>query len=104
LSQKIDDVLNVLEIIRKQYSLYKEDAFREARIRAIKEIAKRRLVAQQTIGDAYLRRLRPDIQDTAAFDRVAEDWVSGKSDHLWRILQRHALDKADEAKIQRFFA
>ncbi len=76
MSQKIDDVLHVLATIRKGYRADEPLSLRYSRIRAIHEIAKQRQVTYQTIGDAYLRRLQPDINGTPAFDRATAAWPS----------------------------
>jgi hypothetical protein len=104
MSQKIDDVLEVLVTIRKGYRADLAGSIREVRIRAIRAIANERGVTSQTIGDAYLRRLEPDIKGTPAFDRVTENWLSGKSDFLMKVLERQALDDGDRARIKKFFA
>jgi hypothetical protein len=95
MSQKIADVLGVLDQIRRAYGPGKPDSVRDARIRAIKAIALARSVTYQTIGDAYLRRLKPDIDGTPAFDVLVQAWLDGTSDKLRRILLGHALDRGD---------
>lgn len=70
MSQKIADVLDVLTRIRRGYRPGRPESIREARIGAIHVIADERGVTHQTIGDAYLRRLEPDVKGTPAFDRL----------------------------------
>lgn len=103
MSQKIDDVLEVLGRIRRGHRPGHSRSVQEARIRAIHDIAKERGVTHQTIADAYLRRLKPDIDGTPQFDKVVNEWLSGKADSLRRVLEKHALDRGDELEIQRFF-
>ena len=103
MSQKIDDVLHVLKAIRRNFHADRKGSLRQARIDAIHAIADGRGVTYQTIGDAYLRRLEPDIRGTPAFDRVTEDWLTRKSDTLLRILEKHAIDSQDRANIEDFF-
>jgi|SRR6266850_1523 len=104
MSQKISDVLEVLATIRRRYCTHQQASLRSARISAIHAIANERGVTYQTIGDAYLRRLEPDIRGTPAFDRITEEWLSRKSDALRNVLEKHALDAGDRAKIQKFFS
>ena len=104
MSQKIEDVLQVLTLIRPGFHRHRPRSHIEARIRAIRQIAKERGVAYQTIGDAYLRRLEPEIKGTAAFDVLVREWLTGASNKLERILVGHALDHQDQRNIVKFFA
>jgi len=104
MSQKIDDVLEVLAAIRGRYRSDQPSSLRDARINAVRAIAKKRGVTDQTIRDAYLRRLEPDIRGTPAFDRAAENWLSRKSDALRKTLEKHALDSGDRVQIEKFFS
>ncbi|WP_287595793.1 hypothetical protein [Thermomonas sp.] len=103
MSQKIDDVLQVLAGIRGGYRKDKPEPLRRVRIRVVRQIAKQRGVDYQTIADAYIRRLAPDIKRTPAFDRLAEEWLASGSPSLQRILESHALDRGDPARIREFF-
>jgi hypothetical protein len=103
MSQKIDDVLEVLAMIQRGYHTKSPRSLRDARIRAIKAIAIQRGVTHQTICDAYLRRLEPDVMGTIEFDRYTEEWLSGRSHALQEILEKHALDSKDRTRILTFF-
>jgi hypothetical protein len=103
MSQKIDDVLEVLERVRQEVRSSARKSARDARIRAVRAIAKARGVTYQTIGDAYLRRLKPDIDGTTAFDMVMQAWLDGHPDSLKKVLFNQALDSADHLSIGRFF-
>lgn len=104
MSQKIEDVLQVLAGIRSSYQPDKPEPLRRVRVRVVRGIAKQRGVDYQTIADAYIRRLTPDIEGTPAFDQFVEDWLGSGSQTLQRILENHALDRGDPARISRFFA
>jgi hypothetical protein len=104
MSQKIDDVLEVLTRIRRAYQRGRPNSLRDARTSAIKAIAAERGVTYQTIGDAYLRRLKPDVDGTPQFDMLVREWLSGKPGALRGVLDRHALDADDERAISQFFA
>lgn len=104
MSQKIDDVLHVLAGIRSGYRADKPEPLRRVRVRVVREIAKHRDVDYQTIADVYIRRLLPDIEKTPAFDRLVEEWLTSGSCSLQQVLERHALDQNDKARIREFFA
>ncbi|WP_180870397.1 hypothetical protein [Stenotrophomonas maltophilia] len=104
MSQKIEDVLRVLEGIRSGYQPEKPEPLRRVRVRVVRQIAKQRGVDYQTIADAYIRRLAPDIERTPAFDQLVEDWLASGSHSLQHILESHALDRGDPARISEFFA
>lgn len=104
MSQKIEDVLQVLAGIRSGYRPDKLEPFRRLRVRVVRQIAKQRGVDYQTIADAYIRRLAPEVERTPAFDQLVDDWLSSGSASLQRILESHALDRGDPARIHEFFA
>lgn len=104
MSQKIEDVLQVLAGIRSGYQPGKPEPLRRVRVRVVRQIAKQRGVDYQTIADAYIRRLAPDIERTPAFDQLVEDWLASGSLSLQHILEDHALDQGDQAHISEFFA
>ena len=103
MSQKIDDILDVLTLIRSGYRPGQPYSAKEARIRATYDLAEERGVTHQTIRDAYLRRLKPDINGTSAFDKVVREWLNGESNTLRWVLEKHALDREDELAIRDFF-
>lgn len=103
MSQKIDDVLDVLRRIHRGCHSGIPRLVKESRINAIHDIAKERGVTHQTIGDAYLRRLKPDIGNTFQFDKVVCEWLNGESSTLRAILEKHSLDPGDDLVIKNFF-
>lgn len=104
MSQKIEDVLQVLAGIRSGYRSDEHEPLRRVRIRVVRRIAKRRGVDYQTIADVYIRRLAPDIEGTPAFDQFVKDWLASGSQALQRVLENHVLDRGDPARISWFFA
>lgn len=104
MSQKIEDVLQVLAGIRNGYQPDKAEPLRRVRVRVVRQIAKQRGVDDQTIADTYIRRLAPDIERTPAFDQLVKDWLAAGSQSLRHILQNHALDQGDPVRISEFFA
>lgn len=104
MSQKIDDILHILAGIRSGYRANGSESLRRVRIRVLRQIATERGVDYQTIADAYIRRLSPDIELTPAFDRLVEAWLASNSPNLQEILVRHSLDRNDPVRIREFFA
>ncbi|WP_154081347.1 hypothetical protein [Stenotrophomonas hibiscicola] len=99
MSQKIEDVLQVLASIRSGYRPDKPESIRSESVRVVRQIAKQRGVDYQSIADAYIRRLAPDIECTPAFDQLVKDWLAAGSQALQHILQNHALDQGDPVRI-----
>lgn len=104
MSQKIEDVLQVLAGIRSGYQPDKPESLRSVKVRVARQIAEQRGVDCQTIADTYIRRLAPDIERTPAFDQLVEDWLAAGSQSLQHILQNHALDQGGPVRISEFFA
>jgi hypothetical protein len=104
MSQKIDDVLQILAGIRSGYRRNNSEPLRRLRIRVVRQIAQQRNVDYQTIADAYIRRLAPDIERTPAFDHLVEKWLASASPSLQQVLASHALDSNDPTRIRDFFA
>lgn len=96
--------LRLLDGIRSGYRSDTSQSIRTVRIRVIREIAEHRRVNYQTIADAYIRRLAPELQLTPAFDRLVEEWLATDSPALQRVLEAHALDRSDPGRIREFFA
>jgi len=104
MSQKIDDVLHILDGIRTGYRADKPEPLRRVRVRVVREIAKHREVDYRTIADVYIRRLAPDIEKTPAFDRLVQEWLTTGSRSLQRVLESHAHDQSDNVRIREFFS
>nr|AAK28585.1 hypothetical protein [uncultured bacterium] len=103
MSQKIDDILQILGGIRNGYLGGKPEPLRTVRVRVVRRIAQQRHADYQAIADAYIRRLAPDISRTPAFDRLVEEWLASGSSALERVLENHAIDLNDPARIREFF-
>ena len=104
MSQKIDDVLQILGGIRSGYRPGQAEPLRRVRVRVLRQIAEQRGVDYQTIADAYIRRLAPDIELTPAFDQLVEEWLASGSPKLRKVLEAHVLDRGDPVRIREFFA
>ena len=102
MSEVVTDVLEVLRHVRKGYRPnQKMRSIKEARVAAIREIGKERGVTHQTIADAYLRRLKPFIVGTTAFDIATRDWLEGDAGTLRKALHNRAASRTDELEIDR---
>ena len=110
---KVSDVLAVLAIMNKEIkkaSHYRD--IKEFRMEAVQEIAeielranryKNRDSALKTIHDACARRLRPDVQNIAVFDRLADQCLRRNSTILKDILLRHSDSYSQKAAVNEFF-
>jgi len=61
----------------------------EVRLGAVSAVAERFGVTEETIADAFIRQLRPQIASTSDFDEAVDDWFKGKSDRLKIALLSH---------------
>jgi len=110
---KVSDVLAVLAIMRKEIkkaSYYRDTT--ELRKEAVQEIAEVELRANRyknmdsavkTIHDACARRLRPDVDNIADFDRIADACLRHNSSKLKDILFRHSESFSQRASVNEFF-
>jgi hypothetical protein len=104
MSQKIDDVLQILAGVRSGYQSDAREPLRKVRLQVIRQVAEQRRVDQKTIADTYIRRLTPEIRRTAVFDHLVEEWLASRSPSLQRILENHVIDHSDPQRIREFFA
>ncbi len=104
MSDRIDEILEVLrEVSTSPIDRAGASSFRARRIAAVKRVAERRGIARETVQDKFGRQLQPDVMTAATFDRLCVEWLQGNSPTLRQILTRHAIDQADEIRIERFF-
>lgn len=102
MSIKIDDAIDVLYLIREDYSA-RQEPLRAIRLRALEKVSKARGVTRNDIADVYIRRLRPYIKSTGEFDRVVHEWLLGRPVELRAALEKCSLDKGDTGRIKAFF-
>lgn len=110
---KVSDVLAVLAIMKreiKKASYYRD--IKELRMEAVQEVAeielranryKNRDSALKTIHDACARRLRPDVQNIAVFDRLADQCLRHNSTKLKDILLLFSESYSQKAAVDEFF-
>ena len=104
MSQKIDDVLSVAVEAERLAGNGRPGSIDLLRQEAIDTIARRRRVTPQTIQDACVRRLAPDVPSVSEFDRLLDAFLRGEPSRLKRVLERRRIDRDDEASIRDFFA
>ncbi len=111
--EKVSDVLAVLAIMKKEIkkASYYQD-ITKLRKEAVQEFAEVELSANRyknmdsalkTIHDACVRRLKPDIDNIAAFDRFADQSLQHNSLKMKDILLRHSESYSQKAKVTEFF-
>ncbi|HEY5405542.1 MAG TPA: hypothetical protein VIJ92_00580 [Ginsengibacter sp.] len=103
MSQKIVDVINVLRRIRQGYGSGNKRMIKTLRILAVEEFARERGVTDETVADSFIRRLKPDVVGTKAFDHVIYEWLEKEDDKLKQALLNQALDLDDTKMIKSFF-
>ena len=102
-SQKIEDVLEVLERALKEFRQSPHwPGVSSIRELAMAAVAERRRVKPETIRDACVRRLRPQVEFVADFDRLLEDWLRGRSQRIRQVLLARAIDRGDPVRINEF--
>ena len=70
---------------------------------AMKAVAENRGVTLDTIRDACVRRLSPDVTGVLEFDAMLEEWLHGRSHRMKQVLYRHQIDRGDGPLIDGFF-
>jgi hypothetical protein len=103
MSKKIVDIINVLRRISQGYGSGNMGMIKTLRIQAVEDFARERGVTDETVADLFIRRLKPDIVGTRAFDHAIYDWLEKKNDILKRTLLKQALDPDDKKMIESFF-
>jgi len=104
MSKKIEQLLEIIEEVRDNYRTNNRNAsIREMRIAAKRAVAARNDIEITTVSDAYIRRLRPDIQASSEFDKLLEGWLHDDSTELQVILLKHCIDNNDQGLIKKTF-
>jgi hypothetical protein len=91
MSQRIKQILEVIEEVREQFQNTSEPrSVPGMRVRAVYSVASRRSrpIAYQTVLDKSRRQLYPDVKSAADFDKLLEKWLVHDSDELKNILLR----------------
>lgn len=105
MSKRIEHILAVLDEVFRQFSsLEHYQSVMQLRIQAVHDVAGRSGVKPQTIQDAFVRRMRPRVANTAEFDRQLELWLLDGGDGLLDTVLSCACSPGDEQRVQEFFA
>lgn len=104
MSKRIEEILEVIEIVREEFQNAVQDtAIDHIRVIAAKTVAGWRNIKKNTVGDKFIRQLRPDIWRTSEFDKLLEDWLVHDSDELRNIISKHSVDDKDIELINNAF-
>lgn len=105
MSKLIEQIIEVLDIVK---DLHRKDPATDTsqhRIDAVEQVAKQRGIDPTTVDDKYNRRLKPDIDKTEDFNEVVDRWLRKGSPELQHILLRHSKkDDEDKERVKRFFS
>jgi hypothetical protein len=104
MSKKIDQILEVLTIIRDEYLSGNTRSLEDIRVDATTYVAKKHNLWSTTILDKYQRGLRPETYGTESFDNLVRNWLVHGSTSLETILLNHSVNEADRRKVARFFS
>lgn len=103
MSQRIEEILEVLLEVRNKYYQAPNASIRLLRISANNIVADRRKVRPWTVSDKYVRQLKPEIKGTECFDRLLREWLINGSTELEQALCKHRSDNKDLQAISIFF-
>lgn len=104
MSQKIEQILEVIEEVREQFqSTPGYHSVKGMRIRAGHSVASRRGITNQTVLSKFITQLRPDVKCADDFDKLLEKWLVYDSDELKNIILKHKSDRQDVELINRAF-
>lgn len=104
MSKLIEQVLEILDIVKGLHKDDPETQTKKYRDRAVEQVANRRGIDNTTVRAKYIRELKPDITNTEDFDRLVDRWRRNGSPELERILQRHSKTDQDRERVRRFFS
>ena len=104
MSARIEQIIDVLDEVFKLWHGSSRNAdVSRLRKDATRATADRLGVQFGTISDKYLRQLKPDVDDTDAFDALLNAYLSGQGTRLKEALMLHTVTDADRIEIGRFF-
>ena len=104
MSRTIEEILEVVQEVREGFrNEHGGRSVTSLRIQAVKSVAKRRGIYSTTVSNKFRRELRPEIDGTAAFDQLLEDWLAQGSNELKNIILKHKSDPGDVEFINSVF-
>ena len=105
MSARLDEILGVLgSIAAISTARVTLPEVRRRRLYALKEVAKRLGITDETVRDACTRQLEPHVEGVDKFDRLVLDWLAGRSREIEAAIRHHAVDETDRSRIDQFFA
>ena len=103
MSKKIDQILEVLSIIRDEYLSNSSRPLEDIRVEATIVVAKKHKLWSTTVLDKYQRGLKPYTYGTKSFDNLVRGWLVQKSPSLETILLSHSENETDKSNVSNFF-
>ncbi|MFA6054001.1 MAG: HNH endonuclease [Thermodesulfovibrionales bacterium] len=103
MSNRIAEIVEVLEGVLESYSQNPSENIRRIRIAAVHSVADLRTIDERSVLDKCTRQLQPDVKDASDFDRLVKEWLMTGSNVLQQALLNHAADSDDEFFIKSFF-
>lgn len=104
MSARIEHIIDVINEVRDNYRIKRERfSIRQLRIEASKTVAKLCDIDNRSVTDTFRDQLEPDINTTAEFDALIEDWLLHDSTKLKMILLKHKSGMRDEILINNVF-
>jgi hypothetical protein len=103
MSERISEILEVLNEIAKQYTPgMSATRITRLRIEAMQRVARSRSIEATTVSDKFRRQLRPSINGTPEFDKALYAWLNSGSNRLQVALESGAAP-SDQPSIRSFF-
>ena len=104
MSAQIEQILEVIDGInayrKGKVSLY---AIKEARQKAVKDVAKNRNIRDQSVRDKLIRKLQPEVSSVGQFDSLLFACLTEDSSELREVLLNHSVDSSDRKRISEAF-
>jgi len=107
MSTKIEQLLEVIEEVRKAHYMDNEQPIKTMRFNAAAAVATRWKVDHSTINDKWIRGLDLgsdfNYHKTWQFDELLSDWLIDGSSELKDVLLNHSIDSGDKKRIDDVF-
>jgi predicted HNH restriction endonuclease len=104
MSGRIEQVLEVLEEVKKEYLENRlQHRISSLRQKAVRKVSKRRSISPNAVADKYIRQLAPRITKTDDFDRFLSEWLIKGDNAIQDILLARTVTNKDKERINHFF-
>ena len=104
MSERIEQIIEVLQVIKALRTNSITTTTRELRIQAVNQVAAHRSIDITTVSDKYRRQLKPRIKNTEGFDIVLDHWLREGSSELKNVLLNYSNSERDRERVRRFFS